>query len=104
MISLIIDTRDNRRAVARLDKDGKTFESVSKSQTHHPESILLLVEDVCSQAKIDIHDVDNIQVEEGPGSYTGLKVGASVANALGFSLQKKINNKNVGELVTPKYE
>jgi len=93
MNTLTIDTRDNKKAIARLDIDGATYESFSKSKTQHPESILLLIEEVCQKGKIDIHDIDNIKVEEGPGSYTGLKVGASVANALGFSLQKKVKRK-----------
>lgn len=104
MKKLIIDTRDNKRVIARLEDDGKIFEEVSTSENRYPESILLLIERACTKAEITIQDIDEIRVEEGPGSYTGLKVGASVANALGFSLEKKVNGKKLGELVTPKYE
>jgi tRNA threonylcarbamoyladenosine biosynthesis protein TsaB len=104
MNKLYIDTRDNKKVIARLENSGKKFEAESTSENRHPESILLLIEKVCTDSGISIHEVDEIQVEEGPGSYTGLKVGASVANALGFSLDKKINGKKLGELVTPKYE
>lgn len=90
--------------IARLESDDKKYEAESTSENRHPDSILLLIEKVCTDAGILIHDVDEIQVEEGPGSYTGLKVGASVANALGFSLDKKINGKKLGELVSPQYE
>jgi tRNA threonylcarbamoyladenosine biosynthesis protein TsaB len=51
-----------------------------------------------------VQDVDEINVEEGPGSYTGLKVGVSVANALSFALGKKVNGKMIGEIVEPTYE
>ncbi len=104
MNKLYIDTRNNKKVIALLEKDGKKFDATSTSENRHPESILLLIEKVCNDGGISIHDIDEIYVEEGPGSYTGLKVGASVANALGFSLDKKINGKKLGELTTPHYE
>lgn len=104
MKKLLIDTRDNKKVTAFLDNDGKIFQAVSSTENRHPESILLLIEKVCTESGITIHEIDEINVEEGPGSYTGLKVGASVANALGFSLNKTINGKKLGKFVNPKYE
>lgn len=100
---LFIDTKDNKRVTAKLQKDGREFESFSKSETHHPESILKLIDEVCKKAEISVQNVDEINVEEGPGSYTGLKIGTTVANALSFALQKKVNGKARGEFVMPKY-
>ncbi|MFH1536127.1 MAG: hypothetical protein ABIC96_03620 [Patescibacteria group bacterium] len=36
-----------------------------------------------------------IEVETGPGSFTGLRVGVSVANALGFALNIPVNGKKM---------
>ena len=104
MIKLLIDTRDNQRVVASLDIDGKKFEEVSTSENRRPESILTLIDLVCKKAGISVQDTDEINVEEGPGSYTGLKVGVSVANALSFALSRKVNGGLFGELIAPKYE
>jgi len=104
MISLHIDTRDNQKVMAKLDVDGEIFETQSTNETRRPESIINLIDEVCKKAGITIHEVDEINVEEGPGSYTGLKVGVSVANALSFALQKKVNGKMSGEIVEPTYE
>ncbi len=104
MNRLYIDTRDNKKVIARINTKDNSFEEQSDSQNRRPESILILIDKVCARAKITIHDVDEIEVEEGPGSYTGLKVGASVANALSFALQKKVNGKPFTNLVEPKYE
>jgi tRNA threonylcarbamoyladenosine biosynthesis protein TsaB len=38
-------------------------------------------------------DLAKIQVKTGPGSFTGLRVGVSTANALGFSLGIPVNGK-----------
>jgi len=104
MINLYIDTRDSSKIIAKIDKDGSIFEEVSTTETRRPESILVLIKNVVSKAGINIHDIDEIQAEEGPGSYTGLKVGISVANALSFSLDKKVNGHPLGEYAEPKYQ
>lgn len=104
MINLYIDTRDNKNVKAKLEIDGEVFEIQSTNETRRPESIVNLIDEVCKKAGITINEVDEINVEEGPGSYTGLKVGVSVANALSFALNKKVNGKMIGEIVEPTYE
>jgi len=101
---LKIDTRDNKKITASLDVAGKLFESISQNETKRPESIINLIDKVCEKAKITISVIDEINVEEGPGSYTGLKVGASVANALSFAFGKKVNGRTVGKIIEPTYE
>lgn len=103
MNKLYIDTRDNQKVIARLEVNGNVFEAQSTNENRRPESILNLIDEVCKKGEITIHDIDEINVEEGPGSYTGLKVGASVANALSFALQKKVNGK-FREIIEPKYD
>lgn len=44
-----------------------------------------------------------IEVNCGPGSFTGTRVGVSVANALGFALDIPVNSKK-GKIVMPIYE
>ena len=44
-----------------------------------------------------------IEVNPGPGSFTGTRVGVSVANALGFALDVPVNGKK-GKIVVPIYE
>ena len=39
--------------------------------------------------------LEGIEVETGPGSFTGLRVGVSVANALGYSLGIPVNGKKI---------
>ncbi len=104
MANLIIDTRNSGNVLAKLIAGDQIFEENSISKDNRPESILLLIDRVCEKAGVKVSEVDEITVEEGPGSYTGLKVGVSVANALSFALGKKVNGKNVGEIVEPKYE
>lgn len=42
-----------------------------------------------------VSEITQIQVNPGPGSFTGIRVGVSIAQALAFALQVPINNQSV---------
>lgn len=104
MVNLFIDTRDSKKVIVRLESGAKKFECFSVSRISHPGSIVNLIEDVLKKGGVKASDIDEVNVEEGPGSYTGLKVGASVSNALSFALGKKVNGNEMGKIIEPKYE
>lgn len=52
----------------------------------HAERLMQLVLDVVGKAKLEMGDLDAISVSEGPGSYTGLRIGVSTAKGLAFGL------------------
>lgn len=104
MASLHIDTRDSNNVTAELSINGTSYKEVGGIQNRRPESILILIDKVCRKAGVTVNQIDEINVEQGPGSFTGIKVGVSVANALSFALGKKVNSLSLGELVEPKYE
>ena len=52
----------------------------------HAKLITVLIKEVCEDAGISYQDLDGIAVSKGPGSYTGLRVGTSVAKGLCYSL------------------
>ena len=52
----------------------------------HGENLTVFIEDVISQAKIAMRDVQAISLASGPGSYTGLRIGAATAKGLCYAL------------------
>lgn len=52
----------------------------------HGENLNLFIEDVLAQANISIKDLVAVSVASGPGSYTGLRIGAATAKSLCYSL------------------
>ncbi|MDD5507191.1 MAG: tRNA (adenosine(37)-N6)-threonylcarbamoyltransferase complex dimerization subunit type 1 TsaB [Bacteroidales bacterium] len=54
----------------------------------HSARIISFIEEVVAAAGITLPIVDAIAVSEGPGSYTGLRIGVSTAKGLCFALEK----------------
>lgn len=63
---------------------------ISKMETNEPNSHSMLlgsfVENVMSKANCQMSDLEAIAVSSGPGSYTGLRIGVSMAKGLSYSL------------------
>lgn len=101
MITLRIDTSDSRNIRVGLQVGWEKYYLSSATQTLKAQVVLPLIEQLLKQQSHLLEDVSRIQVETRPGSYTGIKVGISVANALSLSLLKPVNNKRVGEIEIP---
>ena len=96
-MKLYIDTSNSEKIVVGINGENYTEDSrKEKSQ----KLLAVIDREVGKQAGV-IKDLSEIEVVLGPGSYTGLKVGVSVANALSWTLQIPINGKN--RLVEPSY-
>lgn len=56
----------------------------------HSKNLHRFVKWALEGAEIDIKDLDAISVSQGPGSYTGLRIGVSAAKGFAFGLQKPL--------------
>lgn len=52
----------------------------------HTKSATLMIQKVIKDANLSMQDLDAVVISDGPGSYTGLRVGASIAKGLCFGL------------------
>lgn len=103
-IILSIDTSKYDRLVVGLEKNGdkKIFEEdfdYRKSQ-----GMLPLLEKVLKKEGMQFSDLTGIEVNTGPGSFTGIRVGVAIANTLATILKISLNGKAVGELAEPIYQ
>lgn len=92
---LYINTKDQQKVEVSLKKEGKIVKTLSKSREYGSQLLLPLIEKILKQEKIKYRDLKEIEVETGSGSFTGLRVGVSVANALGYSLNIPVNSKKL---------
>ena len=56
----------------------------------HSAQLTSLIRELCSAANIKMKDIDAIAISDGPGSYTGLRVGASTAKGICLALNKPL--------------
>lgn len=101
---LLIDTSSNKEIIVRLQIGKKEYQNKQKVGSQKAQAALPLIDKLLRKHKLKTSDIDRIAVNTGPGSFTGLRVGISVANALSFALKIPINKKKVGEFVQALYQ
>ncbi len=79
---LNIETSGSICSVA-LAQDGKLIsEAISRSENAHASELTNLIKQVLTDVQITLQELNAIAVSAGPGSYTGLRIGASTAKGL----------------------
>jgi tRNA threonylcarbamoyladenosine biosynthesis protein TsaB len=100
---LTIDTANNKEITIGLENNGKKSEIRQDSTILRSEAALPIIEKLLKINNLEIDQITEIRINKGPGSFTGLRVGVSIANALGFLLKIPVNGKRIGELEEPVY-
>lgn len=107
-MKLFIDTHDREKIIVGVGK--KRFRSLAKRETS--QRLLPFIDEVLKKEGATFAQITEIEVETGAGlpagrqgSFTGLRVGVSVANAIAWVLGIKVNGKDVkkGQMVDIKY-
>ena len=57
----------------------------TEGQNAHSEKITNFIREVTEEAKIDYPQLDAVAVSQGPGSYTGLRIGVSTAKGICYA-------------------
>lgn len=91
---LSIDTSVANKVTVELEAIGKKLTKESE-QKFGSQALLGSIVDLLREAQLEMKDLTEVKVATGPGSYTGLKVGVAVANALGFALNIPVNGKKM---------
>jgi len=108
---LKIDTTNREEVIVELvDKKTGRKSRLVKKQQMGSQALLPLIVKILKANKKDFKDLTAIEVNVGPGSFTGTRVGVSVANALGFALNLPVNGSprvgagKKGKIAVPVYE
>jgi len=86
---LALDTSSEACSVA-INLDGKIFDSHFIEAKSHTRLLLPTISSLLSDAKITMDNIDAVVLGIGPGSFVGMRIGASVAQGLAFASEIKI--------------
>ncbi|MDD5693195.1 MAG: tRNA (adenosine(37)-N6)-threonylcarbamoyltransferase complex dimerization subunit type 1 TsaB [Patescibacteria group bacterium] len=121
---LVIDTADNEKAFLGLWVSEWLKKEEWSSGRNLSADILIKLEELYDKSGKTFKETTGIIVNSGPGSFTGLRIGISVANTIAYSLnipvvgcsdvesyqmlllkgqQMLSSQKNFKEIVLPKY-
>ena len=84
---LNIETATKNCSVA-LAKEGETIfcKEIAEEGYSHAERLHVFIEDIIKETGITLRDLSAVAVSQGPGSYTGLRIGVSAAKGLCYAL------------------
>lgn len=98
-IILNIDTA-GETAYVNIAKDGYVFaEKINTAQKDHAAFLQPAIKELAEQTSITLNQIDAIAVAEGPGSYTGLRVGMASVKGLCYALKKPLIHVNSLEIL-----
>lgn len=90
MITLFIDSTRTNLFVSIIKNNDILIKKNVQSYSKHSNYLMNTINDIFKELKMDINAIENIVVLNGPGSFTGIRVGVTVAKTIAWTLSKKI--------------
>lgn len=87
---LAIDTSSMVASAAVVDDDKLVAEYIINHKKTHSEQLMPIIEQVLQGCGTSIGEIDAVAVASGPGSFTGLRIGAATAKGLAHACGIKI--------------
>ena len=86
MTILAIDTSNNPLGVALLDDNQVLGEYITNLKKNHSVRIMPAIQTLMKDCDKEPADLTKIVVAKGPGSYTGVRIGVTIAKTLSWTL------------------
>ena len=90
MINLYIDTSSSDVSIACLKDDTLLYSIIRNIPNKHSVYTLSYIKEVLDNSDIDKKNIDNIYVVNGPGSFTGIRIGLTIAKTYSYLLDKPL--------------
>ena len=84
-----------------IANDGKSIALIEEASDKyiHSEKLHQFIQDALAEADVQFADLDAIAVSNGPGSYTGLRIGVSAAKGLCYALDIPLIAHNTNDVL-----
>jgi tRNA threonylcarbamoyladenosine biosynthesis protein TsaB len=93
-----IDTTTKNAAVSLMYNNKMISKSID-NQVTHSEKLLPLIDEILNENNIDLKDIDLYACINGPGSFTGIRIGLSTLKAFSFVDNKSIFSISSTDLI-----
>lgn len=101
---LKIDSTDSEKIKVKLEDISAKIKDLSiPNQKVGSQVLLPSIVKILKKHKKTLRNIKSVEVNTGPGSFTGTRVGVSIANALGFTLDIPVNGKK-DKMALPIYQ
>ena len=90
MISLFIDTSSEDVSIAIIKGKKILASRIKTIPSEHSIYTTSYLDEVIKEANIKKEDIDKIMVVNGPGSFTGLRIGITIAKTFAHLLKKEV--------------
>lgn len=90
MISLFIDTSISFPTISIIREKDVLFNFHEEIKSDMSSKILPIIDEGLTKSNISLGDVDRIFVVTGPGSFTGIRIGVTIAKTIAWSLNKPV--------------
>ncbi len=87
---LAFETSAKAVSVALLQEDKLLAESYQNTGLTHSQTLMVMAQDLLKQCDVSVSDLDAIAVANGPGSFTGVRIGAAAAKGLSWGAEKPL--------------
>ena len=84
---LALDSSGLVASCALLEDDRLLAEYTVDYKKTHSQTLLPMVDEICRMTETDPAEIGAVAIAGGPGSFTGLRIGAATAKGLGLALQ-----------------
>jgi tRNA A37 threonylcarbamoyladenosine modification protein TsaB len=95
---ITINSTGEKSKICLLGQDQNQCLAAANGHLPHSQTVLPILVDLLVKYQITFHDITGIIVVTGPGSFTGTKVGITIANALSWAYQIPIKGVTLAEL------
>ena len=82
MLILAISTSSNTCSVSILEDENCIKELNIINQRTHSENLMPLIDTLFNETKLSLKDINLIACDNGPGSFTGIRIGISTVKAM----------------------
>jgi len=101
MINLLFIETSTKNCSVAISSDSKliAYKELNSENYSHSENLHVFINDILSQAKLDVKNLNGVVIGKGPGSYTGLRIGTACAKGLCYSLDIPLISINSLEIM-----